>query len=55
MGKKINVTEKELDRAARNLFHENDDHIPLTKDDYFEKIYGKEEWEKQKKKAKENK
>lgn len=41
---KINISDKELNRAARNLFldADKDDFISLENDEYFYKIYGKE-------------
>ncbi|MCS5488902.1 hypothetical protein [Algoriphagus limi] len=43
-----NEFEKELDRAFVNVFlsPKYDDHISLEDDSFFEKIYGKENFEK---------
>ncbi|GAB2613952.1 hypothetical protein [Belliella aquatica] len=47
---KKNISDEELDRDIRNLYldPEKDDHIPLVGDEYFYKIYGKENYEKMK-------
>lgn len=43
-----NAEEKELERAARNLFldPEKDDTLSLEDDTFFENIYGKENFRK---------
>ncbi|EON75079.1 hypothetical protein ADIS_4250 [Lunatimonas lonarensis] len=48
--KKINITDEELDRDIRNLYldADKDGHIPLVGDEYFYKIYGKENYERMK-------
>ncbi|WP_209332438.1 hypothetical protein [Lunatimonas salinarum] len=48
--KKMNITNEELDRDIRNLYldPDKDQHIPLVDDEYFYKIYGKENFEKMK-------
>lgn len=48
--KKINITDEELDRDIRNLYldPDNDGHIPLVDEEYFYKIYGKENYERMK-------
>lgn len=47
---KKNISDEELDKDIRNLYldPEKDGHIPLVGDEYFHKIYGKENYEKMK-------
>ena len=43
----MNISDEELDRDIRNLYldPDKDGHIPLVGDEYFHKIYGKENYE----------
>ncbi|WP_194973672.1 hypothetical protein [Aquiflexum lacus] len=47
---KMNISDEELDRDLRNLYldSDKDSHIPLVDDEYFHKIYGKENYENMK-------
>ncbi|SMD45815.1 hypothetical protein SAMN00777080_4486 [Aquiflexum balticum DSM 16537] len=46
----MNISDEELDRDLRNLYldSDKDSHIPFVDDEYFHKIYGKENYEKMK-------
>ena len=45
--KRLNISDEELDRDIRNLYldPDKDQHIPLVEEEYFHKIYGKENYE----------